>query len=307
MTSCLPVLFCLMILLLLTSVVVGFPVGQSMQRRKQVEKQPWLFGHRGNSAGFPENTLLAFEECVLSGCDANEMDVYLSGDGVLMIIHDSTVDRTTNGSGRVDSMDLSELKRLDAGYRFTTDGGRTYPFRDQGLTIPTVEELFSSPFFVEGHGDIVFNIDVKESNRIEYACEQLVESIRRHNFFHRVIAGSFTKQTTDYLRQIDPEVMTMAPLEEIVAFTALYYANRSDEYVPLADHFQVPVGYVRDVADYISKANEIGARMDFWTINDMGLVERLLEAGADGIMTDNVDEAYQVFLRLGYKPKLLSP
>jgi len=91
--------------------------------------QPLFFAHRGGSLLAPENTLTAFDRGVALGADALELDLQTTRDGQIMVIHDSTVDRTTDGTGPVAAFTADELRALDAGYRFTTDGGATYPFR----------------------------------------------------------------------------------------------------------------------------------------------------------------------------------
>src|SRR5690349_1723944 len=96
-----------------------------------------VIAHRGDSAHFPENTIPSFDRAIDLAADAIEFDLRVSRDGEIVIIHDPTVDRTTDGAGAVSSLTLAELKRLDAGARFSADGGRTFPFRGRGLTIPT--------------------------------------------------------------------------------------------------------------------------------------------------------------------------
>ncbi len=91
-----------------------------------------VIAHRGNSAFFPENTLEAFQQGMALGADALEFDVRLSRDGRAVVIHDATLERTTNGSGAVSALTLGELQRLDAGHRFTRDGGSTFPFAGAG-------------------------------------------------------------------------------------------------------------------------------------------------------------------------------
>jgi glycerophosphoryl diester phosphodiesterase len=112
-----------------------------------------VIAHRGNSAFWPENTLVSFEHGMAVGADALEFDVHVSRDGHAVVIHDATLERTTNGTGRVNACTLAELQRLDAGYRFTRDGGGTFPHRGRGITIPTLEQVLaafpSTPAIVE--------------------------------------------------------------------------------------------------------------------------------------------------------------
>src|SRR5262245_46925820 len=106
---------------------------------------PLLIAHRGGSGLAPENTMAAFTRAVeLWQPDMFELDVHASADGACVVIHDPTIDRTTNGAGPVASRSLAELQSYDAGYRFTADGGRTFPFRNQGVRIPTLDEVLSA-------------------------------------------------------------------------------------------------------------------------------------------------------------------
>src|SRR5665213_852735 len=112
-----------------------------------------VIAHRGNSAFFPENTLEAFQQGMALGADALEFDVRLSHDGKAVVIHDSTLERTTNGTGAVSALTLDDLQRLDAGHGFTRDGGRTFPFRGRGIRIPAFDFVLSAfpgvPMIVE--------------------------------------------------------------------------------------------------------------------------------------------------------------
>jgi len=112
-----------------------------------------VIAHRGNAAFSPENTLESFQQGVALGADALEFDVHLTSDGKAVVIHDPTLDRTTDGTGAVAAATLEELQRLDAGYRFSRDSGRTFPWRGRGITIPTLELVLSAfpgvPMIVE--------------------------------------------------------------------------------------------------------------------------------------------------------------
>src|ERR1019366_2190561 len=103
-----------------------------------------VIAHRGNSAFLPENTLESFRQGVALGADALEFDLRVSRAGTAVIFPPPTLDRTADGSGAVSALTLEELQRLNAGYRFTRDGGRTFPFRGCGITIPTLESVLST-------------------------------------------------------------------------------------------------------------------------------------------------------------------
>ena len=258
------------------------------------DKPRLLFGHRGASMLAPENTVPAFQKCVELGCDVNELDVYRTADNVIVVIHDATVDRTTNGTGRVSSMTLAELKALDAGYRFTPDGGQTYPYRGQGVTIPTIEEIVRE--VPTGR----FNVDMKD--HANETAQLLAEEIQRLGAEDRFIVGSFNDATVRAFRQFAPNVSTLASVVEAARFTALFWQGRADEHEPESDMYELPVGTTLDPAGYAEAANALGQLMIYWTINDLDLMRGLLENGADGIITDDVAGAMELYREMGYKP-----
>jgi len=108
------------------------------------KERPVVIAHRGGAHLRPENTLDAFGGALKVGADVLEMDVHLSADGTPVVIHDATVDRTTEGAGLVSSFTIEELKALDAGYRFQSEDGRGFPYRGAGVTVPTLREVFTA-------------------------------------------------------------------------------------------------------------------------------------------------------------------
>ena len=105
--------------------------------------RPWILAHQGGEAVWPSNTLLAFRESARLGVDMLDTDLHATTDGALVLSHDDTVDRLTDGHGRIRDLTLAQLRRLDAGYRFTRDG-QHFPYRGRGLTIPMLEEALAA-------------------------------------------------------------------------------------------------------------------------------------------------------------------
>ena len=126
-----------------------------LQPVSYLSTSPIAFAHRGGAARWPENTLVAFEGAIALGFRYLETDLHLTRDGVIVCLHDDTLERTTDGRGRVADLTLEELRRVDAGYRFSPDG-RTFPFRGQGITVPTLEETLAL------HPDVRLNVEIKQ-------------------------------------------------------------------------------------------------------------------------------------------------
>src|SRR5690606_32073069 len=159
-----------------------------MSRDSVLARAPLLIAHRGGAGLGPERPAAACLDGARGwAADMRELDVHASADGHCVGIHDSTVDRTTDGSGPVAEKTLAELRELDAGYRFTTDGGRTFPFRDRGITIPTIEEV------LEALPDMPITVEVKAAA----AQQPLFDAIRRFGATDRVIAaGMYDRNRT---------------------------------------------------------------------------------------------------------------
>ena len=120
--------------------------------------KPRLFAHRGASGEAPENTLAAFQRAVDAGVEYIELDVHASEDGQIMVIHDATIERTTNGLGAVQNYSLAALQQLDAGYRFSPDEGKTLPFRASDVIIPSLQEV------LESFPQVKFTVEIKPSD-----------------------------------------------------------------------------------------------------------------------------------------------
>jgi glycerophosphoryl diester phosphodiesterase len=120
------------------------------------QRKPLVFAHQGGEGLWPSNTMAAFDRAVKLGVDVLDTDMHVTKDGVPILLHDETVERTTNGAGAIRALTLEQLSQLDAAYRFTTDDGATFPFRGSGVTIPTADALFAK------YPDKHFGIEIKQ-------------------------------------------------------------------------------------------------------------------------------------------------
>jgi glycerophosphoryl diester phosphodiesterase len=251
---------------------------------KREISRPLVFAHRGGGGLYPENTLEAFKYSAAMGVDVLELDVHSTSDGALVVMHDSTLDRTTNGSGKISELTLAELKKLDAGYQFTPDGGKTYPFRGKGITIPTLQEIFDS--FPEK----TFNVEPKQAE--PSVVQPLCEMIRVRKMTEKVIVGSFRQAAIDEFRAACTEVATAATPSEVRDFLAMYKIGLGESYSPPMQVLQIPerLGALQIVSkDFLETARRLNLKVHVWTINDPDDMRRLLDMKVDGIMTDYPD------------------
>lgn len=239
-----------------------------------------VFAHRGGAGCWPPNTLLAFQNAVEMGVDALELDIHSTADGVLVVRHDPTVDATTDGSGPIQSFTLEELRKLDAGYTWTADG-ETHPFRGQGLGIPTLEEVFL------GFPEIPINIDIKQ--RSPSIVEDFCALLRRYDRAERTVVGSFHRDTLAHFRRACPETPTAVGPQETRMFWALNRVGLARLYRPPASAFQVPeYSDGTQVVDpsFVRAAHHHGIAVHIWTVDEEADMQRLIEMGVDGLMTD---------------------
>lgn len=257
------------------------------------------FAHRGGAACWPENTLVAFQGGLEAGCKWIETDVHMTRDGHVVCFHDDTLDRTTNGRGRIRDFDLAELRRFDAGYRFTPDG-RSYPFRDQGIKIPTLEELAALD------GSARLNLEIKQAQ--PPMADALWRSIEALGLHDRVLVASADALLIRAFRNLARgTVASSAGRAEIFAFWLAVRAGLSPLLSVEYDALQVPVrsGPLEVVnRRFVAAAHARGLAVHVWTVDDVAQMRMLIELGVDGIMTDQPRLLADLARELGVLPEL---
>jgi glycerophosphoryl diester phosphodiesterase len=277
---------------LLLGALAGTLVGLYLGRRdaqddlaNDLKNWPVNFAHRGGAGIAPENTLEAFREGLRVGAGVLELDVHTTADGHAVVIHDDVVDRSTQGTRPVREMTLAEIKGLDAGYRFTRDGGRTFPYRGQGIRIPPLVEVYDE--FVE----VPINVEIKgERAGIEEAVWRIIEKAGAEN---RTLVVSESTPTIRRFREVSGgRVATASSRAELILFYVLGRLGLGRLVRPRYRSLQGPETYhgLRIVTPgFIRTAHERGLRVDVWTIDSEADMRRLLGYGVDGIMTDRPD------------------
>jgi glycerophosphoryl diester phosphodiesterase len=240
-----------------------------------------VIAHRGGPSLGPENTLYTFRNAVKLGVDVLEMDVRSTKNGQLIILHDDTVDRTTNATGPVLNYTLIELKKLDAAHRWSPDKGQTFPLRNKGVKIPTLAEVF------DAFPQTKMNLEIKDTR--SSTIQSLCRLIRDHQMTNKVVVASFDTDSLKKFRRLCPQVATSAGASEARLFFGLQKTYLEAVYSPDAQVLQVPetLGDLRIVNKrFIDAAHARNMRVQVWLVNDVRSMQRLLELGVDGIMTD---------------------
>ncbi len=216
------------------------------------------------------------------GAGGLELDLWLTSDGEVVVMHDAVVDRTTDGTGPVVGMTLEEIQRLDAGYRFSPDGGLTFPYRGLGATVPTLARVYEE--FPDSH----VNADIKDAR--PEAGEAVWEIIRDAGAEDRtLIASTDYRVISHFRRACGGRVRTAASRPEIAAFYAWSMTRLEALSSPAFYALQVPVehrGIKLVTPRFIRAAHARGVRVDVWTINDADEMVRLLDLDVDAVMTD---------------------
>jgi len=243
-----------------------------------------VIAHRGGRRLWPENTLYAYQKAAELGVDLIEMDLHSTKDGVLVMMHDDTVDRTTNGSGVIQDFTLAELKQLDAGYQWTDDQGASYPYRGQGIVVPTMAEVFTA---LPGAR---LNIEIKQAQ--PSIVQPFCDLIREYGMTESVLIASFDQDTIRHFREVCPEVATTAGEDEVRMLYGLSFVYLGNLYSPASQAVQVPEysGSIHVLIPRFVRAAQ-GRNLDVhvWTVNELEELQRMLDLGVDGIITDYPD------------------
>lgn len=227
-----------------------------------------VYAHRGYSGKYPENTMLSFKKAAETGCDGIELDVQTTKDGVLVVIHDEAIDRTTDGSGLVKDYTYEELVKFNAGKAFHDK----YGFQP----IPTFEEYCQWVKQI----NLVTNVELKSS--IYYYPEleeKILTMVRKYDLVDRMLYSSFNHMSLVQIKKLDPDRYCGALLLHEGIGNAGYYCEKCgfEAYHP---------GVNGLTEETVKGCKEHGIDVNVWTINDMGALERLYEWGCDGIFTN---------------------
>lgn len=249
--------------------------------------RPLVYAHRGGAALRPENTVPAFDHGLSVGADGLELDVHLSADGVVVVHHDATLERTTDGRGPVAGCRADDLARLDAAYRFG-DGNGGFPYRGRGIRIPRLDEVLGR------YPGIPVIVELKSAD--EALARAVVGVLRAARALERVAVGSFHVRVLREVRRLEPAVPTGAGREEIrwaLYRSRLGWPARRTPYREL----QVPETSGRTTIvtpRFLRHAHRAGLPVKVWTVDERSDVDRLFSWGVDAVISDRPDIAVTV-------------
>jgi glycerophosphoryl diester phosphodiesterase len=246
--------------------------------------RPLVFAHRGGCALGPENTMAAFELGMAAGADGLELDVHLSADGVVVVHHDETLERTTSGAGPVARLTAAELARIDAGYHFTSAAGR-HEFRGQGVGVPTLRDV------LQRYPDIPIIIEMKVDS-VEMG-DAVAAEIRRADAVDRVCAAGFGARAVRAARAAIPQMASSACAPEVRLALYRSWVGWPVRRVAYGG-YQVPeiAGGHRIVSPrFVRHAHAADLRVQVWTVDERADMDRLLSWGVDALISNRPDLA----------------
>jgi glycerophosphoryl diester phosphodiesterase len=245
-----------------------------------------VIAHRGGSKIRPENTMAAFDHAVALGVDALECDVHLSRDGEVVVIHDSTLERTTDVSGPVGALTAEELARVDAACRF--GGAGDFPFRGRGFGVPRLRDV------LDRHRQISVVVRIRGGSTRTAA--RVLDVLRDTDALGRVILGAFSDETVRCVRELAPAVPTSASSSEVQSALRRAIFRLPPKRTGY-DLFQVPFrlrGRRIFGRTFVRTVVGAGLAVQAWIVDEEADIRRLLAWGVTGIISDRPDRAMRV-------------
>ena len=268
--------------------------------------------HRSGGGIFPENTMMAFENCINAEnfrTDIFEFDLHITKDGQLIILHDDTLDRTTDSAfvfgvsgARPEDYTLGELKALNFGAGFT-DASGNQPYADlhgdqvpPNLRVATLTDVLD---YLEENGGFRYIIEIKNSRALGYlAADRLYAVLQEKDLLQKAVIGTFKGEITKYISQKYPDMLRSASIAEVIGFylDSLFKTERPEGYYKFtalqipANQFFIKLGTAR----LVNYAHKNGLAVQYWTINDADTIRYLKSINADCVMSDVPDLAFSV-------------
>jgi glycerophosphoryl diester phosphodiesterase len=261
--------------------------------RKPYFAQPiQISAHRGGAGLWPEETIFAYRQAAQRWPQAIlEGDARQTSDGQVVLLHDAVVDRTTDGKGKAAEKTLAQLRQLDVGYKFTPDKGKTYPHRGKGLRIATLEEALAAL------PDRRFQIEIKGGPELAQA---VVEVVLKANAVDRVLLASADSKSVAKVRELSPQSPLCYSIQGATQMLGRLRKGEWKQYEPTADVLTMPASMLKTLSITPEEVREIRAKgifLQFFTINSANEMRRLLDAGADSLITDRPDLLAEILAR----------
>lgn len=289
------------------------PVEEQMTNPFITTEKALVSAHRSGADIAPENTMMAFQYCVENkdfNVDTFEFDLHITKDNKLILLHDDTLDRTTNAAEefgfeevKPGTKTFEELSVLNFGENFETPEGK-YPYRNlrgedipENLRVVLLEDVLT---YLESNGDFTYIIEIKDKGELGFkAADELYKILKEKNLLGKVVFGTFNGDVTKYVDENYPDMLRSSSIVEVVVFylAAAYNIDLNDSFYKF-DALQIPTNQygllMLGTERVVNYAHRHNLAVQYWTINEDDEIKRLNEIGADCIMSDVPDLAYDV-------------
>lgn len=260
--------------------------------------KPWIIAHGGSKALWPENTMMAMDSSVNLGVDALEMDVRLTKDEILVLRHDETIDRMSNGEGKVRDFTLAELQQFNFGHGFEDLDGNA-PYENAMVPIATLESIFSK---YEG---MYMNVELKDDGDDGIKAADLLKAlIDKYHMQNKVLVASFhDKVLKHYCKETDKNYPMSTAKKETTKMVLTTKTATGIFYAPEAVATQIPMessGLNLAKKRIVKSAHRHNMAVHYWTINEKDEMKALIEMGADGLITDRPDVMLKLLAEMGF-------
>ncbi|HMM42584.1 MAG TPA: glycerophosphodiester phosphodiesterase family protein [Thermomicrobiales bacterium] len=250
---------------------------------------PLVIAHRGASLAAPENTLPAFELAIAAGASMIETDAQITADDQVVLVHDADLRRTTGRAGRIGSMDAARVRSYDAGFTFKLPGDESFAYRGRGVVVPTLGELID---LLDAHPAILLNLELKtqdaghRSRRTRDLAGAAVTELRDRGMLDRTLVSSFAPEALKWARATEPEVATALLVNRYTDFDGVCAIAAAAGYAAIHPN-DVYFGDGEAARRSVDAAHRRGLRVNVWTVDDEERMRALIDAGVNGIITND--------------------
>ncbi len=260
---------------------------QELQPPENMFSADWFLNiaHRGGRDLAPEETLVAYHNAADIGADVLEMDLHSTADGVIVCMHDAEIDRTTDGNGYIHDHTFEELSRFDAAYNFSPPA---FPYRGQGISVPKFEQVLDT---FPGY---YFIAEIKQVN--PSIVDDVLAIIEQRDMLDRIILVSVTDSVLVDIRAKNPAALTAFGSAEMLTFISM--TDEDEENFQPSTKFAQPPSEVVD-EEFMARLHRFDLKVHAWTVNDLDEMNRLIDLGVDGIMTDDPETLENLIDELG--------
>lgn len=261
-------------------------VTEAWHRPSPDQQRPLVIAHRGASRAAPENTVAAFNLAVSAGADMIETDAQLSADGAVVLSHDADLLRATGRPGRIDALTLEQILEYDAGFTYRAKNASGYPYRDRGVRVPVLDDVLDR--LSQSNRAIALNVEIKRQGgqRTAELSVAVCRLLRDREALDTTLVSSFDEEALAVVRSTEPELNTAMLVDADADLVRAATVAGTAGHIAIHPHASL-VGAGEQARARVVAIHAAGLRVHVWTVDDPARMRELLDAGVDGIITND--------------------